>query len=658
MTESIPSGAPEAAVEGPSVRWPPPGLERLQGDLVRVAIRAALGGGILVVPLLFVLGRDLDFATLGPFADAWWVTLVLAIVGLTFAADALVRAMTLLRRVAKALEQGYDLGTIKLVITDGYRDMGFLLTGSRHFSEMDGKEREAIAALRVFAVSTYAIAGIWLPNALAVGILLSARGLVTPTGLWMGTALPALTLYVFGAVAGGMAESRVRRARTRWHGRDWADDLVSDEAQSWRSGFESEAESEGRSASRAAMGRGLRPLAYLLGALAALVAVPILTLVPTAAMGPILTQLAVPGFDNVRARGARVEAMRSYRIPPDADVTPAEAGTLLHDLSYAGTDRSVPSGEREPSRRIAPAWLPDEDQENPTGVHPFDWPDSLFTVVSRGVTAEQRAYLEGVASHPARDELSRLARSPAIDIAGGRYADPLPDDLTLVTMPIPRYTEFRSAAYSHVAAAAIELLAGRAEQAEELMREVVSLGFLLGDGGPTLMDNLVGYALTEQGAEALADLYEVTDETAKLERLSDLRAAADAAVSRAQFRYPDGAEAWLRSLPTMVTDEGVARGLRWEIFVGITTLTPCINLQRLVFGPDQEYWDFMDDAREHLVAWPSENELYERARRGWFGSSGGAPGTFLGRLLSVSMRTGEGTCGEVVRQLEAAEALF
>ncbi|MDH3206151.1 MAG: hypothetical protein OEO79_06035 [Gemmatimonadota bacterium] len=658
MTESIKSGSVERVSDAPSIRWPPPGLERLQGDLGRVATSAALGGGILVLPLLFVLGRDLDLATLGPFADAWWVTLVLAIIGLTFAADGLVRSMTLLRRISRALEQGYDFETIKLVIADGNRDMGFLLTGGRHFSEVDAKEREAMAALRVFAVTMYAIAGVWLPNALAIGIVLGARGLVSPAGLWMGTALPSLAMYVFGSVAGTVAESRIRRARKRWYRQPWVEDLASDEARSWRAGFAPGGVAKERAAADQSLGRVLRHSAVLTGALAAFIAVPILTLVPTAAVGPILTQLAVPGFDNVRTRGARAEAMRSYRVTTDAGVTPNEAGQLLHDLSFAGSEREVPPGEREPSERIAVAWLPTTDDANPIGVHPFEWPDSLFTVVGRGVTAQQRGYLEGLARHPARASLSRLARAPAIDVASGRYEDPLPDDLTLVTMPIPRYTEFRAATYSHLAAAAIELLDGGTTQAEELVREIVSLGFLLGDGGPTLMDNLIGYALIEQGALALADLYQVTADANKARELNGLQAVADAALSRAHFRYPDGAEAWVRSLPSMVSDTSVARGLRWEIFVGITTLTPCINLQRLVFGPDQEYWDFVNEAYDHLVAWPSEDGLYERARAGWFGSPVGTSGTFVGSILSVAMRTGEGTCGEVVRRLEATEALF
>ncbi len=625
---------------------------------MRVGVRAALGGGILVLPLLFVLGRDLDFATLGPFADAWWVTLVLAIVGLTFAADALVRTMTLMRRCSKALQQGYDVDTVMRVIADGARDMGFLITGSRHFSKMDAREREAISALRVFSVTLFALAGIWMPNALAICILLGARGVISPSTLWMTTALPAAALYVFGSVAGTAAESRVRRARRAWYSQSWVDDLASEEASAWRDEADPSGEAHGPMLEEASLGRLLRHGAVLMGALAVLIAVPILTLVPTAAVGPILAEVAIPGFDNVRQRGARAEALRSFRAPVEDGLSPAEAGRLLHDLSYAGTNRTVPPGETEPSRRISEAWLPEIDASNPTGVHPFDWPDTLFSILSGGADAERRAFLDDVAEHPARDEFSRLARAPAIDFIAGRLEDPLPPDLALVDLPIPRFNELRGAAYSHVGAAAVAFLEGDVGRSEELLSEVVSLGFLLGDGGPTLMDNLVGYALIEQGGDALADLFSASGQEGEAARLAALRGAAEAAVSRVRFSYPEGAEAWVRSLPTMVEDPNIARGLRWEIFIGITTLTPCINLQRLVFGPDQEYWDFVNEAYEHLVAWPSEDGLFQLASAGWFGARAELGAGVVGRFLSVSMRTGDGTCGEVVRQLEAQEALF
>jgi hypothetical protein len=298
------------------------------------------------------------------------------------------------------------------------------------------------------------------------------------------------------------------------------------------------------------------------------------------------------------------------------------------------------------------------DASNPTGIDPLEWPSHLFSVLAEGGTAEQRSFLEGIADHPARADVSRLSRAPMIDIASARYVDPLPSGLTLAEMPLPRLNELRMAAYSHLGAAGVAFLDGDLGRAEEIVSEVVSLGFLLGDDGPTLIDNMVGYALIEQGGDALADLYEASGETEELARLESLREAADGAVSRLRVATPQGAESWVRSLPGIVSDSNVARGVRWELFIGITTLTPCINLQRLVFGPDQEYWDFVNEAYDDLVMWPSEDGLFELARMGWFGARADDDVGLLGRLLSISMRTGEGTCGEVVRQLEAQEALF
>ena len=184
--------------------------------------------------------------------------------------------------------------------------MGFLLTGGRHFSVMDPTEREAIGALRVFAVSFYAVAGIWMPNALAVCVLLGARGLISPTGLWMATALPAAALYVFGAVAGTVASSRVRRARRAWYDQPWIEDLASKEATAWRAEAPGREDSLRSNLDDTALGRRLRYGALVAGVLAALIAIPVLTLVPTAAVGPDPHGARGSGVrQRARAGGAR-----------------------------------------------------------------------------------------------------------------------------------------------------------------------------------------------------------------------------------------------------------------------------------------------------------------------------------------------------------------
>jgi hypothetical protein len=105
----------------------------------------------------------------------------------------------------------------------------------------------------------------------------------------------------------------------------------------------------------------------------------------------------------------------------------------------------------------------------------------------------------------------------------------------------------------------------------------------------------------------------------------------------------------------MVVDTTAVRGLRWEYFALTTTLTPCLNLNRMVFGPDEAYHQFVEDAHDALVRWPSEEALFEVAKGGYLARPNVGSPSWIGRLLSISMRSGEGACGEVVRRLRAVE---
>jgi hypothetical protein len=225
-------------------------------------------------------------------------------------------------------------------------------------------------------------------------------------------------------------------------------------------------------------------------------------------------------------------------------------------------------------------------------------------------------------------------------------------------MPIPRFGGLRAAAQAHIGAAAYELTQGRAERAETLLSEVISVGFLLSDRGPTLIEYVIGFALIESGGRALEDLYIAAGRTEAHADLLRSRAVAERASARVRVDGFRGTETWVRSLPDLVLDTSAVRGLRWEHLIGVTTLTPCLNLHRMVFGPDEEYRSFIDQARASLVRFPSEEGLFEIAEAGWLGAIQSDSDTWLGRLLSVSMRKGDGACGEVVRRIETAQALF
>lgn len=636
----------------PSIRWPPPGLERLQGDLWRVAARGGLAGGLLVLPMLFVILREQRFSSLGPFADAWWVLLVLATVGLGFALDAVATASRILRRAARVMENGYDLRIVLCVAADIRRDTGFLLQGSRHFSMMEPRERDAVATLRVLTAGFYAAAGLWLPLVLGGGLLLAARGGLGRTELWALTLLPAAALYLCGAVFSAVEDSRVRRARSAWFEHPWAADLVDEEIAAWRSDLAALRGEEPAPALGARWTWLLRRVGVGVGFLGVLVAVPVLTLVPTSAVGPVLAAVALPRFTQIQRRAAVIEAFRSYRVTPDPSISPQEAGALLEELAYVGVAGPSGAGEKAPQRVFHNPWLPATEESNPVGVQPPLWSRTIFEEVARHPSPELVAFLRRIAAHPAQQDFGRLARAPAVDVAAGRWQEPLPADFTMASVPIPRLTGLREGSYARLASAALDLARKHPARAEEKVREVISVGFLLADGGPTLFDNLVGSVLVDDGATALEHLYRVTGRPAEADRIAELRGTAERAVRRMHRAAPAGLEGMLRYLPTVVTDTSAVPGLRWELFTLTTTLTPCINLDRMVFGPDERYRAFLESAHASLVRYPSEEGLFTLASAGYWGTVTQGNGSLVGRILAVSMRPGAGTCAEVMKRFD------
>jgi hypothetical protein len=649
--ESAPSGS-----EAPFLRWPPPGLERTQGDLRLIASRAALAGGLLVFPLLFVATQEQDFATFGPFADAWWVTIALASVGLAFAIESLIRVARTMKRAAHALDSGYDATTIIRVLADSSRDMGFLLLGARHFSVMDEDERETVAAMRVTAIVLLALGGLWLIISLCLGFFLAARGLLAAGGLRIFIVLPTFVAYACGTVATLVHEGRVRRARSVWHNQPWSDDLAAEEVDKWKStsgvGGAPEAVEPGG-------GRILGRSAVFVGALAVLVVVPVMTLVPATAVGPIITAISMPGMDAYRPRAAQSEAYRSYVVAGDPDITPGQAGQLLHDLTYVGSTERLSAGERPPSRRFAQPWLPDDgDDPNPMGLSPYAWGDSLMDIVSGGVTPAQRIYLEGVAAHRAADDFARLARATRVDVGSARWENPLPSGMTVAAFPLPQFGPLRAAAHARVAMAALALVQGDDERAEQLLSEVISVGFLLADQGPMLIDVFVGHAIISLGGSALEDLYAVTGQATAGAELSRLKQVAERTARLIRVDQSMGIEAWVGSLPPIILDTAVVPGLRWEYFTAVTTVAPCLNLNRMIFGADDDYQAFIEQARESLVRYPSEEGLFEIARYGWVGSVEAANPTLFGRVASLYMSHEDNSCGTLVRHMRAGEVIF
>lgn len=651
MTEQSSGPGPEQA---PFLKWPPPGLERTQGDLLQIASRAGLAGGFLVLPMLFVAAREQGFASFGPFADAWWVMVLLPTIGLAFSLDAMARAGRMLRRAGVAARQGYTLATIFQVLVDSGRDTGFLLTGARHFSVLDQQEREALGAMRVASGVLFAFAGLWLILGLSVGLVLAANGTLSPNALQMVTLAPAFVAYACGGVAMLVQQSRVRRARRIWFNQPWSEDLAGQEIETWKT------TAPDRVAGVRPSEVAARSLSYAgvsVGALALLVVLPVLTLAPASAVAPILATVASPSFDRIRSRTALVEAYRSQVIAGDVSITPQDAGQLLQDLMYVGDGHEPVPGERPPSRVFDEPWFPDGDGgENPLGLAPHFWGDSLLDRVALGLSEGQRQYLQGLAAHPAHDTFGRLARATALDAGSARWDMPFTASTTMATVPVPRFGSIREAAHVRVGLAALAFADGETGQAEEYLTEVISVGLLLGDEGPTLIDNLIGVVLVETGGAGLESLFRVSGQAGRAAELSRLRQVAERAAQRVPAGLPATSEGFVRALPTLVLDSGGVRGFRWEYFINLSTIAPCMNLNRMVFGAGEDYNAFLEEARAALVRYPSDEALFELARHGWAGTATAGNNTFLGRVAGLYMSTQENSCASMVRHMNLGEA--
>lgn len=635
---------------GEPIRWPPPGLERMQGDLAVLASRAALAGMLLVAPLLGVVGVAQDRGAFGPLADAWWVLIALGIAGLAFALDALSRLLRILRRCRAALEQGYTPATLGRVLADRNRDMGFLFSGARHFSVLDAREREGLATMRVAGWGLMCSAGLWLLMAMAVGLFAAARGMIGALPLQVIAFFPAGVLYVAGILTMLLQEERVRRARRLWFKQPWALDLSETEVREWQQVAGVRADPS--------MKRGLHVEISAVVGLAVIIVLPVLTLLPASAVGPLMTAVSIPSFERYGQRVMSGEAYRSYRVDGDVSISAEEAGTILHRLLFVGSTDGAAPGESEPDIRIERAWLPVmAPDENPMGFEPFQWGDSLMPRVAQGLSSEQRSYLDEVAGHPGLAAYSRLATATAMDVGSARWDLPFPASLTLATLPIPNFASFRDASRAQIAAAGLAWIDGRDEEAEQRLREVISVGFLMADDGPTLIDNLIGYTLVDLGGSALGDFYRLSGRTGAASELSRLRQVADRNAMMARWSVPTSNDAWVRSLYTMTTDTTIARGLRWEYYINLATIAPCLSLNRIVFGLGEDYSSFVDEARASLVRWPSDEAIFELARHGWMGSPSSVESSLVSRIARLYMDTGPSSCGRFVQHMQAAGTL-
>jgi hypothetical protein len=611
-----------------------------------------IGSLVLVLPLLWALAVEQPFYSLGPFEEAWEIGLGISVIGGVLIVVAFGLLFDILRQGAQAAEMGYGVTTILEVASDSRHDTGFLIQGKRHFSSLDPDSLTAIVVARIRGGILVLSGALWLIVGFGLAVMLAARGFVTPSGIWLMTIGPSVVAAALGIALLVRQDGSVRAARSGWEAQEGTD-RVRSESIAWSERLEegrdrivlgAGAKGEG---SRFRVGAGIVVALFVVGFM------PTMTIAVTTAVGPILAEIAVPSFLSVQEMAGGAEALRRYRLPRDASITPAEAGVALQDLAFVGQSATPERWERGPATRYAQGWFPNPDY----------FPDPFSETVASDLlnrpladfSEVEQAALRQAAAHPAHAQFRRLAQAELVDVVSGRWILPFPDTMTFQDLPWPRFPAFRTAGLAQVAKASVEVSSGQPAAAEATLRDLVSTGFLLIDQGPTLIDNLMGVVIVNMGGDALEAFYRRVDRPADAAALGQARtAAAEAARKSRAGVIPEDIHSLLQGVPELVESEEALRGLRWEYFATFNMLAPCINLHKMVFGPDETYDEWRERARDTLVRVRGERDLFDLAESGVLGSGGQELQGFFARALSLTLGSGgaPGSCASLIASLQ------
>jgi hypothetical protein len=593
------------------MRWPPPGLEPIQGSAWRALALLAAGAAITTTPLLLSVATPQDFWSSGLFGANWWIPVAAALVGLSLIVMALARCARILLEGANGVRQGHDWSTVAHVACDRRYDAGFLLQGHRQYAALEERERRMLLNARVTAVCSYTLGLLWTVGAFSAGVVLAGRNMVASGGALTLLVLgPGALLLGMGALAHGMESNACRAVARTWRKDETRERRLVDEIGDWRADRSTRLihlPSPSRRTLAARMGAGV------LIAVCVLLPLPVITLAVASAMGPVLAQVAIPRYDTSAARFARSALLHAYALPATGTMTALEAGESLHAIASIGRGAVQNPIEREPVRRFAP-WPAVEPPATLPDLQAFG---TQLMPRATSLTPDEVAYLERITSHPAHAEISRLARAPLIDVTGGRWHAEMFGGSSMFDLPSARFTGLREASQRHIARAVLELNRGQTAAAETTLREVISLGLLIARESPTMMDLLVGNSVAATGAAALQTFYQITGRNGDADAMRRQAEGIEKAEEFARALHTEGdIDGGLRRAMAIAGNESLPRGVRWESLLAIQIGAGCLNPHTVVFGHGTEYGEWLERTRASLVRYPTEQALFDLTLRG------------------------------------------
>ena len=345
----------------------------------------------------------------------------------------------------------------------------------------------------------------------------------------------------------------------------------------------------------------------------AAIAVALMALVPIAIV-------AVNGNDlwnsatgrNIQAKIERAETSRPFALPYDPSISPMHAGRAFNAWQPKIVDVSFPSPQlaSRPEETWSSALLT-SDMFPTTRPTEFHGPSSrkILEAVARGFTPQEMEFLRTLSTAPVWREFDLLARAPAVDFIGGRFAVPFAPGATLRQMPTPSFAGTKEMSYAAISRAAYHMAIGQRDSAETILRSIISVGFAEIDNGSTFLEQLMGAINVGIGRDALRRFYQIT---------GDARAGAAAlnpplteSLNPPNVFDPLATRADIRQqLIARSANPTLHRAERYESLY-LLSQSSCTNVRELLFGTRTDVTDAFNAARRNLARYPSEQAMVD-----------------------------------------------
>ena len=352
----------------------------------------------------------------------------------------------------------------------------------------------------------------------------------------------------------------------------------------------------------------------LLNAFIGAVAMAVVPLAVVAVRGDHLATALYRTNSNTAARMIAVQPLRAFTVARDPSITPMQAGAALNALQY----RRSESGDFQtiaPATHFRRPWRArtiTEDMFVSARPDMTGAPSSamILEAAAKGFSAREQAYLAELAEAPIWREFDLVARAPGVDVLGGQLRLPFDVDALPETRPLPSFRDSKELAYAAVSRAAYYMSIGQPREAEQVLRSIISFGYVFTDNGTTTIDELIGTVIVGIGRNALQRFYLLEhDPRAGLAAL-EAPHLQDVVRSRAPGVRALSTDDVRRRLLAGLADPTVPRPERFEA-VRALSLMQCSNVRGLLFGRDGEVQGALDRARSELARYPSERALID-----------------------------------------------